>query len=96
MYNKNEEEQDMPTISMFRGIKIYINWNDHQPPHFHATYAGQDMIVSINDLEIIEGEIQSKQQKMVLGWAAFHQEELLENWALAEKKQELFPIDPLK
>ncbi|MCR4948779.1 MAG: DUF4160 domain-containing protein [Treponema sp.] len=29
----------MPTISMFRGIKIYINWNDHMPPHFHATYA---------------------------------------------------------
>lgn len=28
--------------------------------------------------------------------AAFHQDELLENWALAEKKQELFAIEPLR
>ena len=34
----------MPTICMFRGIKIYINWRDHLPPHFHATYAGQEVI----------------------------------------------------
>ena len=24
----------MPTICMFRGIKIFINWRDHMPPHF--------------------------------------------------------------
>ena len=51
--------------------------------------------VSINDIEILEGQIPSKQQKMVLGWAAFHQSELLENWELAAAKQELFPIAPL-
>lgn len=28
----------MPTICMFRGIKIYINYRDHQPPHFQASY----------------------------------------------------------
>ncbi len=33
---------------------------------------------------------------MLLGWAAFHQEELMENWLLAEKQQELFPIEPLR
>ncbi|MBO5266808.1 MAG: DUF4160 domain-containing protein [Ruminiclostridium sp.] len=86
----------MPTISMFRGIKIYINWREHRPPHFHATYGGDEVIVSINELEVIEGSIPHKQLKMLLGWAAFHQEELLENWALAEKMQELFPIEPLK
>lgn len=86
----------MPTISMFSGIKIYINWRDHQPPHFHASYAGEDVIVSINDIEVLEGEMPSKQLKMLLGWAALHQEELFENWALAEKNQELFPIDPLR
>ena len=86
----------MPTISMFRGIKIYINWREHRPPHFHATYGGDEVIVSINELEVIEGSIPHKQLKMLLGWEAFHQEELLENWALAEKMQELFPIEPLK
>ena len=38
----------------------------------------------------------SKQLKMLLGWAAFHQDELMENWKLAQKKQELFEIEPLK
>ena len=38
----------------------------------------------------------NKQLKMLLGWAAFHQEELIENWNLAENMQELFAIEPLK
>ncbi|HAZ95766.1 DUF4160 domain-containing protein [uncultured Treponema sp.] len=85
----------MPTISFFRGIKIYINWNDHMPPHFHATYGGKEILVSIHDIEILEGELPSKQEKMVLGWAAFHQTELEEDWELAAQRQELFPIAPL-
>lgn len=86
----------MPTISMFRGIKIFMNWNDHIPPHFHATYGGKQAIVSIKELEVLEGDIPSKQMKMILGWAAFHQEELMENWELARNKQELFAIEPMK
>lgn len=86
----------MPTISMFRGIKITMYWNDHQPPHFHAFYGDNEVLVSIRDLEALEGSLPNKQLKMLLGWAALHQEELLENWALAQDKQELFTIEPLK
>lgn len=50
----------MPTICMFRGIKIYINWNDHMPPHFHAKYGNDEVIVSINDIEVIEGTMANK------------------------------------
>ena len=86
----------MPTICMFRGIKIYINWRDHMPPHFHAKFGDNEVIVSINDIEVIEGSLPNKQLKMLLGWAAFHQEELKENWELAANQQELFAIEPLK
>ena len=86
----------MPTISMFRGIKVFMNWREHQPPHFHAVYGGDEVLISIRDLEVIEGDMPSKQLKMLLGWAAFHQEELMENWMLAEQKHELFPIEPLR
>lgn len=86
----------MPTISMFRGIKIYMNWNDHFPPHFHAVYAGKETIISIDDIAVIDGDIPSKQLKMVLGWAAFHQDELQENWKRAVLNQELFEIEPLR
>jgi hypothetical protein len=86
----------MPTISMFRGIKVYINWREHNPPHFHASYGGEEVTVLIEELEVLEGSIPSKQMKMLLGWAAYHQEELMENWRLAERQQELFAIDPLR
>lgn len=55
----------LPTICMFRGIKIYINWSDHRPPHFHAMYAGQEVVVSINDIEVIEGDIPHKHLKIL-------------------------------
>ena len=86
----------MPTISKFRGIKIFINWNDHMPQHFHARYGSHEVLVSINDIELLEGTMPPKQLKMLLGWAAFHQEELKENWELAADHQELFDIEPLK
>ncbi|MBQ6733436.1 MAG: DUF4160 domain-containing protein [Lachnospiraceae bacterium] len=86
----------MPTISAFRGIKVFIHWREHRPPHFHATYGGEEVLVLINELEVFEGSIPPKQLKMLLGWAAFHQEELMENWNLAEKSQELFVIEPMK
>ena len=86
----------MPTISMFRGIKITMYWQDHMPPHFHAYYGGEEVLISIKDLEAIEGHISSKQLKMVLGWAAIRQDQLMENWELAVRKQELFEIEPLK
>ena len=65
-------------------------------PHFHAYYGGEEVLISIKDLEAIEGHIPSKQLKMVLGWAAIRQDQLLENWELAIRKQELFEIEPLK
>ena len=66
------------------------------PSHFHAFYGGVEIIVSIEELEVLEGTMPSKQLKMLLGWAALHQDELRENWELAKNKQELFSIEPLK
>lgn len=86
----------MPEISRFRGIKVYIYYKDHMPPHFHAVYGGDEVLVTINDIEVLEGNIPSTQLKMLLGWAAFHQQELKENWELAARHQEVFAIEPLQ
>lgn len=86
----------MPTISIFRGIKVFINYSEHNPPHFHAKYGSEEVCVSIHDLDVITGSIPNKQLKMLLGWAAFHQEELLENWNLAAAGNEPFNIKPLE
>ena len=71
-------------------------WSDHMPPHFHASYGGDEAYISIKDLEVIEGTLPSKQLKMVLGWAAIRQDQLMDNWELAMKKQDLFEIEPLR
>lgn len=49
------------------------------PPHFHAFYGSSEILVSIEEVDVLEGSMQSKQLKMLLGRAAFHQEELREN-----------------
>ena len=66
------------------------------PPHFHAIYGDSEVLISIEEIEVLEGTMPSKQLKMLLGWAALRQEELRENWELAKKQQELFSIEPLK
>ena len=86
----------MPTICMFNGIKIYINYRDHFPAHIHAEYAEYSCCISVEEIELISGEIPNKQLKMIYGWAALHQEELRELWHLAQQQKELFSIEPLK
>jgi len=34
----------MPEISRFFGVVIKMFYNDHQPPHFHAEYAGSEAL----------------------------------------------------
>lgn len=63
---------------------------------FPCVLCGAEVLVSIEELEVLEGSMPSKQLKMLLGWAAFHQEELRENWELARNQQELFSIEPLR
>jgi hypothetical protein len=86
----------MPTICTFRGIRIYINYLEHLPPHFHAEYGEYECAITIDDIELLNGNMPNKQLKMLLGWAALHQDELIDDWYLAQNKKELFPIEPLK
>lgn len=32
----------MPVVSRFFGIVISLNYRDHNPPHFHASYGDDD------------------------------------------------------
>jgi hypothetical protein len=37
----------MPVVSRFYGIVVFLNYNDHNPPHFHARYQDQEVIVEL-------------------------------------------------
>lgn len=86
----------MPTISEFFGIKIYMYWDDHIPPHFHAEYTNTTALISITDAVVIKGLLPSKQLKLVLAWCELHEKELLINWNSAQNHGELHRINPLK
>ncbi len=85
----------MPEISRFLGIVIAMYFKEHVPPHFHAKYGGQRAAFSIQDLQMIEGKLPSRVVSLVLEWAFQHRQELMENWRLAELRQELHAIEPL-
>lgn len=86
----------MPEISRFFGIIITMYYNDHPPPHFHIRYNNQKAIVSIQTLEILEGELTSRLFKLVTEWATLHQAELMADWELARDNQTLQKISPLE
>ncbi|AUB34571.1 hypothetical protein COO91_00398 [Nostoc flagelliforme CCNUN1] len=86
----------MPEISRFFGIIITMYYNDHPPPHFHVRYNNQKAIVSIQTLEILEGELTARLFKLVTEWAILHQVELMEDWELARDNQTLEKISPLE
>lgn len=88
----------MPTLSMFLGILIKMNWMDagqHNAPHFHAYYGDYEASFSL-DGEILAGEFPKKQSAFIRAWALIHEEELLADWKLAMNGEEIFRIDPLK
>jgi len=45
----------MPEISRFYGIIIKMFFDDHNPPHFHTFYGGDEAGVSISVLAVIAG-----------------------------------------
>ncbi|MBS5822318.1 MAG: DUF4160 domain-containing protein [Clostridium argentinense] len=85
----------MPEISLFFGIRVTINYNDHVPPHFHAEYNGDKAIVDIINGKILRGYLPKRQLKLVLAWAEIHKDELMQNWELAKNHEPLYKIAPL-
>lgn len=88
----------MPRISEFYGIVIYIYYQDqgvHHAPHFHAEYAGEEVVVSIPDAEVLAGSLPPKKEKLVKAWAVLREEELKQAWTAAVEGEPPQKIAPL-
>jgi hypothetical protein len=84
----------MPTISRFYGIVIFMNYNDHSPPHFHARHQDHEVIVEIES-GIVHGSMSKRALRLVFEWLEMHQQELMMNWELARERRPLRPVAPL-
>ena len=86
-----------PTISMFCGIIIRMFWEQGEPhhlPHIHAVYQDETAVFSIPEGEILAGTMPRRQTKMIQGWIAQYEDELMADWALAINNEQLFRIPP--
>ena len=71
-------------------------WREHNPPHFHAKYADEEIVIEIETGEISSGSMSERALTLVQEWRELHKEELMRDWKLAEQKKALFPIKPLE
>ena len=85
----------MPEISLFYGIRITMYYSDHNPPDFHAEYAGHKCLVDVLSGCVFRGSLPARQLKLTLAWNEIHRDELMQNWELARDNRPLNRVDPL-
>ncbi len=86
----------MPEVSRFYGIIIRMFFNDHLPPHFHATYSEHSAQININTGEIMNGSLPSRALRLVQDWTELHRAELVKNYVESQKQGGIISkIEPL-
>ena len=88
----------MPEPSRFYGIVVRMYFDDdqqHSLPHIHAYDGSMDASYSLQGKRL-GGKIPPKQEKLLLAWMALHEQELHENWYLANSTGECYRISPLR
>ncbi|MDP2530366.1 MAG: DUF4160 domain-containing protein [Candidatus Palauibacterales bacterium] len=60
----------MPKISEFFGISIYMYFREHGVPHFHARYGSEEVVLAIDDLSVLGGQLSPRALGLVAEWAS--------------------------
>lgn len=77
----------MPVIARFYGILIKMYFREHGVPHFHAVYAEFNGVFDVNTLEMIEGDLPPRAQRLVRDWAERYKDELQRMWDTQDFKK---------
>ncbi len=85
----------MPRVSEFYGIVIQMFHREHGITHFHASYGNDEALVGFDPICVLSGRLSGRALRLVLEWAALHQDELVDNWDRAKAKGSLRRIAPL-
>ncbi len=70
----------MPVIARFYGILIKMFFREHGVPHFHAIYGEFNGVFDMTTLEMIEGDLPQRAQRLVREWAEQYRNELQLMW----------------
>lgn len=77
----------MPVIARFYGILIKMYFREHGVAHFHAIYGEYNGVFEIGTLEMIEGDLPARAQRLVREWAEQYRDELQRMWDSQEYKK---------
>ncbi|MEO5345120.1 MAG: DUF4160 domain-containing protein [Magnetococcus sp. YQC-9] len=85
----------MPVFSRFFGIVVFMHWNDHLPPHFHARYGDFEGMIGLDGV-VLEGNLPRRALALIKEWRSLHAEALQENWERVRSREPLIEIEPLE
>jgi hypothetical protein len=68
----------MPEICRFLGMVIYMLYDGHSPPHFHAEYGEYKISIDINS-GVVEGRFPRRALSAVMDWYTVSKVALLED-----------------
>ena len=77
----------MPVIARFYGILVKMYFREHGVPHFHAVYAEFNGVFDVNTLDLIEGDLPPRAQRLVRDWAEQYREDLQRMWETQDYKK---------
>jgi len=69
-------------VAQIRNMKIEIRSNEHAPPHFHVVSPEIDASFRIDNCEILNGKISTKDYKKIKYWHQSGKSMLIETWNL--------------
>ena len=67
-------------VATYRGLKIYINSNEHPPPHFHVHSENVNASFTIKDCAWMAGEISNSDFRKLRYWHSEAKHELIKVW----------------
>jgi Domain of unknown function (DUF4160) len=68
----------------------------HNRPHLHAVYQRAKVVLAVDTIEVLAGQLPRRQQRLLEGWAELHQQVLLDAWHILQSDRNPPPIDPLR
>ena len=77
----------MPVIARFYGILIKMYFREHGVAHFHAIYGEFNGVFEVGSLDMIEGDLPPRAQRLVRDWAEQYKDELQRMWETQDYKK---------
>lgn len=68
-------DRTMPVLAQSGGVVIRMLIDRTFGTRFHAFYGGGELVIGINPLRVIQGEVPEWVQTWALQWVKFHQEQ---------------------